>query len=207
MKKRHATKGSDDTRIKNRKRTSRLKEGHEDTRQRKRRKGAKRGRFSEDRMRSLSLFKKMGALRFCHLYVDGKLREFDLHSEFRLTSTSVRRRFYVEAEQFVFFRHLLAIARRKLAAAEDKLDSVRAWQELGYRVEAEEAGEARDPYWFKVRVDTDSKVAKAKKKARVWENQVDLLLGIVSGLEHLKSMTISAGAEDRNNNKYLREEG
>ena len=114
--------------------------------------------------RSVALFRKLPALRTVTVRVDGKKRIFDLHDEFRLTKSDVESRFYTEAEQFLFWRSLLKIARNHLREAEAAYEEQRAWVDIALRQWATENDEGFAEWELKTRVDVDPTVIKARRK-------------------------------------------
>jgi len=160
----------------------------------------------EKKLKSVRLFHKLHSLRYVTLTVEGEPKRFDLKSEFCLTPESISDRFYIEAEQFMTFRSLLSIARAKLAEARDSLILESGAVELAHRKYAEKENNHYDPWYFKRETDVNDVVKKKRKEVLRWEREVDLLEAIVSGLEILKSMVISASAQDRNHTRYLNRE-
>jgi len=165
---------------------------------------SKRKKKVDKKLKSVELFRTVLGLRYVKLLVEREWIEFDLFSEFSLTKSSVKHRFYDEAKQFMFFRNLLSKARAARQKAEDAYRDARTIGELKWRNHYEETGEPRTDWAIKCMVDIEDKVVNALKKLRKKERYADTLEGIVSGLFILKSMTISAGAEDRSTNEYAR---
>ena len=147
-------------------------------------------------LKSVQLFRTLLAVREVTLRVDGKKRKFDLFSEFSLTKDGLKDKFFVEAEQFMFFRSLLAEARAALRKAEDAYHDKRSIRELDYRAHYEEKGEPKSDWAIKCLVDIDKKVEPMRRRLRRKQLEADKLEAIVSGLFILKSMTVAA-SEDR----------
>lgn len=158
------------------------------------------------KLQSVTLFRVTGSVRYVKLLIDGKMVKFDLFSEFHLTRKSVKSKYYHEAEQFQFFRSLLSNARNHLWKAEGVALEAHSALTVGYQAKFEEAEEPRTEWYCKRLADINKSVLKAHKIVRKWKNQVDILSGIVSGMEHLKGMIMSAGAQDRKHTTYLSED-
>lgn len=160
----------------------------------------------EKKLKSVRLFRKLLSLRYVKLLVEGELVKIDLKSEICLTPTSVSDRFYIEADQFVFFRRLLNEARSRLADAKDDYTRVYATVEIWLRGTAEKNGQFHDGFYFKHLTELQDEVVNALKEVRKAEKEVDLLEAIVAGLEIQKSMVIQAAAENRLHTRYLNRE-
>lgn len=150
--------------------------------------------------KSTKLFRKLEGITKVTFMVDGKARTFDLREEIRLTRKSLRGSYFHHAEQFMFWRSLLTDARNRLRQAEDEQEKTRAVYELAYRKRAEEAYSRVGDWEIKCQVESSTPYLDAKEQVRERTNEVDLLTGIVAGLEQ-RSFMIGAATREGSENE------